>query len=260
LKITILETILAMKKILPILLLTLTLFSCKKDKPAPPAVTIPVKFTGTTYKTLGPYDNNGKPVNMEAPDAISNGLLNFLHTTLPERTNLETTHPELLSSSAIGDIVVTQKTELHATFVSEGALYANAIAFYTYPTNSPPASAADIRLITYIFPNAGANTTLVAGSKVDIGSFDAGTSVGFVLMKNAWDGSVKSLNTDVVHYCSDDVLNPEVDPKLKKHAVLLDYAPESKTLIGFEDVDRTYAGCDNDFNDVVFYISKSTPK
>lgn len=246
-----------MKKILLLISLIGVLYSCKKDKPAPPAVTVPVKFTSTTYNSLGPFDSNGKPVNMETPDVISDGLLNYLHTMLPERVNLETTHPELLSTTAIGDIIITAKTRLDVTFVSEGALYANAIAFYTYQTNNPPKSAADIKVITYIFPNAGANTTLVAGDKVNIGTFNAGTSVGFVLMKNAWDPAIKNLNTDVVHYCSDDVLNPEVDPNLKKHAVLLDYTPESKTLIGFEDVDRTYAGCDNDFNDVVFYVTRT---
>ena len=249
-----------MKRILPLSLLILILFSCKKDKPVAPAVTVPVKFTSTTYKTLSPFDATGKPDVMETPDVVSGGLLNFLHTMLPEHVNLETTHPELLASTALADIIVTQPTELHVTFVSQGAAYANAIAFYTYPINNPPASAADIKVITYIFPNAGFNTPLQAGDKVDIGSFDAGTSVGFVLMKDAWDPSIQNLNTDVIHYCSDDVLNPEVDPKLKKHVVLLNYTPESKTLIGFEDVDRTYVNCDNDFNDVVFYITKTTPK
>jgi len=246
-----------MKKILPLILLSL-LFSCAKNKPTPPAVTVPVKFTGTTYKTLGPYDDNGKPLNLQTPDVVSDSLLNFLHMMLPEHLNLETRHPELLASSALADIIVTQKTELYATFVSQGALYANAIGFYTYPTNSPLTSAADIKVITYIFPNAGGGTTLKAGDKVDMGTFDAGTSVGFVLMKDAWDPSIKTLNTDVIHYCSDDILNPEVNPQLKKHVVLLNYTPESKTLIGFEDTDRTYAGCDNDFNDVVFYITKTS--
>lgn len=248
-----------MKKILAIAFLFLALYSCKKNKAITPPATIPVKFTSTTYKNLSPYDANGKPLTLETSDVISDALLNFLHSTLPERVNLENTHPELLASTAIADIVVTQETELHATFVSQGAAYANAIAFYTYPTNNPPASAADIKVITYIFPNAGANTPLQSGDKVDIGKFEPGTSVGFVLMKNAWDPSTKTLNTDVVHYCSDDVLNPEVAPNLKKHSVLLYFAPESKTLIGFEDVDRTYADCDNDFNDVVFYITKTTP-
>jgi len=46
-----------------------------------------------------------------------------------------------------------------------------------------------------------------------------------------------------------------VDFKLKKHAVLISYAPENKILIGFEDTDRTNSQCDNDFNDVVVYAT-----
>ncbi len=63
------------------------------------------------------------------------------------------------------------------------------------------------------------------------------------------------MNNDAVHFASNDVLNPEVDPKLKKHAVLINYTPENKILVGFEDYDRTQAGCDNDFNDVVIYAT-----
>ena len=58
---------------------------------------------------------------------------------------------------------------------------------------------------------------------------------------------------DVVHFLTDDALNPEVDPNLKKHAILINYTPDNKVLIGFEDLDRTSPGCDNDFNDLVFY-------
>ena len=241
-----------MKKLMSILFLSFVLFSCKKDKPA---VTIPVKFTSTTYTNLSPYDSNGKPTIMETPDVISTGLMSFLHTTLPERVNLATTHPELLASTAIGDVAITQKSTLFVTFVSEGTGYTDDIAFYTYPTNNPPASAADIKTITYIFPDAGYETPLMAGDKVSVGTFDIGTSVGFVLLKNAWDLTNHTLNNDAVHFCSNDVLNPEVDPKLKKHAVLLNYAPENKILIGFEDIDRTDPSCDDDFNDAVIYVT-----
>jgi hypothetical protein len=55
-----------------------------------------------------------------------------------------------------------------------------------------------------------------------------------------------------VHFCSNDILNPEVDPKLKKHAVLIN-APDNRVLIGFEDLNRTLPQCDHDFNDVVVY-------
>ena len=242
-----------MKKLLSIILLATIFCSCKKEKPA---VTVPVKFTATTYQTLGSYDNLGKPLNLETSDVVSDSLLTFLHTTLPEHINLNIAHPELLSTSAIGDVNITQRTTLHVTFVSQGTMYTDAIAFYTYPTNSPPASAADIKLITYIFSNAGAKTALKPGDKVNIGTFDAGTSVGFVLMKNAWNASNQTLDNGAVHFCSDDVLNPEVNPGLKKHAVLLDYPKENKILMGFEDIDRTEASCDDDFNDVVVYITK----
>ncbi|MDB5117280.1 MAG: hypothetical protein JWQ79_2772 [Mucilaginibacter sp.] len=244
----------AMKKLIPLVFLSLILFSCIKDKPMA-AVTVPVKFTSTSYVNLQPFDTTGKPLNMETPDVISNGLMNFLHTTLPESVNLATTHPELLASTAIGDVKITQTSSLDVTFVAEGTGFTNAIAFYTYPTNSPPASAADIKTITYIFADAGFKTPLTVGDKVNIGTFSAGTSVGFVLMKNAWDLTKHILNNDAVHFCSNDVLNPEVDPKLKKHAVLLNYVPENKMLIGFEDIDRTDPKCDNDFNDAVIYVT-----
>jgi len=243
-----------MKKLLPLILLICIVYSCKKDKPA--AKTVPVKFTATSYQNLGSYDTLGKPLNMETPDVISDSLTLFLHTTLPESVNLGIKHPELLSTSAIGDVIITQPTTLHVTFVSEGTIYKNAIAFYTYPTNNPPAAATDIKLITYIFPNAGYKTALVAGDKVNIGTFSAGTSVGFVLLKNAWNATTQTLNNDAVHFCSDDVLNPEVNPSLKKHVVLLDYPKENKTLLGFEDIDRTDPYCDDDFNDVVIYVTK----
>lgn len=226
-------------------------FGCKKEAP----VTRVVKFTSTTYQTLGTFNSSGEPDYLLAKDSISSALLSFIKNTLPDGKDLRTTNPGLLSSAAIADIVITQPSDVFVTFVSQGGGYTNSIAFYTYPTNDPPASAADIKVITYIFPNSGYLSPLTAGDKVRIGRFDAGTSVGFVLLQKAWDLNTHTLSNDVVHFCSNDVLNPEVDPALKKHAVLINYAPENKILIGFEDLDRTKPLCDNDFNDVVFYCT-----
>ena len=65
----------------------------------------------------------------------------------------------------------------------------------------------------------------------------------------------QAVNNKVVHFCSNDVLNPEVDPNLKKHAVLINYAAENKVLIGFENTNRTNSKCDHDFNDIVIYTT-----
>ena len=242
-----------MKKLTPLFIALMMLGACKKTTVAP--VTTPVKFTSTSYATLGTYDAAGKPSYLTTKDVISANLMSYLSNTLPEHTDLRNSHPELLSSSASADIKITQKSNVAITFVSQGTGISDALGFYTYPTNNPPASAADIKTITYIFPSVGLNSPLQPGDKVNIGSFDAGTSIGFVLMQNGWSPTSKSVVNDAVHFCSNPVLNPEVDPNLKKHAVLINYKAEDKVLIGFEDLDRTDSRCDNDFNDVVVYAT-----
>jgi hypothetical protein len=242
-----------MKKISSILIILLVAAACRKKEGTPPP-TSPVSFSGTTYQAPA-HDNSGKPTNLGSPDVISSGLTSFLRTTLPERIDLRQSNPELLTTKAIADIAVTVRSQISITFVSQNTEFFNSVAYYTYPTNSPPKSAKDITNIAYIFPNAGYGTGLSAGDKISIGSFEPGRSVGFVLLKNAWNPSTKLLNNASVHFCSNDVLNPEYDPNLKKHAVLINYSPENKVLIGFEDIDRTENACDHDFNDVVVYAT-----
>jgi hypothetical protein len=229
-------------------------FSCKKQETQP--VTKVVTFTSTAYKSLGNYDTLGKPDNLVVPkDIISDSLLSFINTTLVENQDLRTSHPELFTTTAIADIAITAASDVFITYVSQGGTYTGTFAFYTYPTGNPPAGTKDIGTITYVFPNVGYLTPLQKGDKVKIGRFNAGTSIGFVILQKAWDLTTHQLNNKVVHFCSNDVLNPEVDPNLKKHAVLIEYPAEKKVLIGFEDRDRTEPLCDHDFNDVVFYCT-----
>ncbi|HEX2532890.1 MAG TPA: DUF4114 domain-containing protein [Chitinophagaceae bacterium] len=237
-----------------VLTAALAFSSCQKEKKNPPA-TEPVEFPGTTYQTLGTFDADGTPNYLAGRDNISDGMLDFIETTLVEQADLRTTRPDLLSNTAIADIAITQTSDVHITFVSQVTTASNAVAFYTYPTNKPPTTPKDIKTITYIFPNIGPSTKVKAGDKVKIGRFQPGTSIGFVLMKNAWDSTANQLNNKVVHFCSNDALNPERDPALKKHAVLVNYPAENKMLIGFENTDRTYANCDHDFNDSVLYAT-----
>jgi len=240
-----------MKGLLPLFVIVFIAVACKKE-----AVTKPVSFTSTTYQSLGSYDTSGTPNYLVTPaDVVSADMKAYIATTLIEKTDLRKTHPELLTTKAIADIAMTQTSDVAITYVSQVTSVSNALGFYTYPTTTPPVSAQDIEKITYVFPNMGSGTKLKAGDKVKIGRFDAGTSIGFVLLKDAWNTTTKTIDNNAVHFCSNDVLNPEVDPNLKKHAVLIDYTPENKVLIGFENTDRTDAKCDHDFNDVVIYAT-----
>jgi len=239
-----------MKKYTPLLIIILVFAACKKDP-----VTVPVKFTETTYQTLASYDTSGVPSNLLPRDVISSDMKSFIQTSLPEKKDLRITNNELLTTKAIADIKITQTSDVFITYVSQVTQSTNALAFYTYPTNNPPASAKDIKLIIYVFPSVGLGTKLQAGDKVKLGRFEVGTSIGFVILKDAWNTTTKSLDNNAVHFASNDALNPEVDPNLKKHAVLINYTPENKVLIGFENTDRTTDKCDHDFNDVVVYAT-----
>ncbi|HEY8658052.1 MAG TPA: DUF4114 domain-containing protein [Hanamia sp.] len=209
---------------------------------------------GTSYQTLGTFNSSGLPNNL-LKDTISPTFLSFVDSILPNGQDLRISHPEFFNNVAIGDIVITQPSDVYITFVHGVSGFTNAIAYYTYTTYQPPTSAADLKLITYAFPNAGLYTSLLPGDKVNIGKFSAGTSVGIVLMQNSWDLSTHALNNNVARFFTTDALNPETDPNLKKHAILINYAPENKLLIGFEDTDRSSTLCDNDFNDVVLYCT-----
>jgi len=226
--------------------------SCKKD----PSIK-PINFPNASYSSLAPYNSKGLPDNL-LKDTVSQAMFNYINQTLISGQNLTISHPEFFTGSNTADIAITQSSDVYVTFVSGKAGFSNTLAFYTYPTGEPPISDKDVKLITYIFPDAGRNSPLVHGDKVKIGAFNVGTTIGFVILQNAWDTAHGNINSDAVHFCSTNALNPETDPKLKQHAILLNYTAEGKLLISFEDTNRQSPNCDNDFKDVIFYCSVVT--
>ena len=244
-----------MRSIYTLCISMLFILSCKKEAESEDALSKPVIFSSTAYENACSWDAFGKPDCLLARDNISPELIEFTNNTLQEGKDLRYTNPGLLSSTATADLQITQSSDVFITFLTQGTSQKNSFGYYTFPTSQPPKSAADIKKITYVFPSVGYGTPLQPGDKVKIGRFDPGTSIGFVLLKDAWDPVTKIPNNGAVHFCSNDVLNPEINPKFKKHAVLINYAPENKLLIGWDDADRTTSSCDHDFNDVVLYAT-----
>jgi len=226
-----------------------------------PVFAYPSPYSGTSTAVLNTtaYPRSlGRPVYLEStPDAIDASLLSFINASLPEGSPLPTTHPEYLTTSAVPNLKITATADVWITFVSEGAGYMNTLAYYTYPTNNPPTSVDDIDNATLIFPNASANGSgggLKSGDKVKIGRFNAGTTVGFVLIQNAWTGS--GVQTTNAKFYSDYKLNPESRTSNKKHTVTLWDDVHKLFLIGFEDINREN-GSDQDFNDLVVYATSN---
>ncbi|MHB1177480.1 MAG: DUF4114 domain-containing protein [Daejeonella sp.] len=247
------------KELLILLLLSAGYVSCKKPASTPPEVPFtPVSFAATQYNYLGSYDILGQPLDYKLePDVLSPKLLQFIDSILPPGQNVTQANPTLLSSNS--DLSLTEKSDVFITFVAEGASQLNTLAFYTYPTNNPPKKPADLKNITYMFPNASlsgwAGGGLNQGDKIKIGNFDKGMSIGFILIEKGWNAATRTVNSGGNHFCSNEILNPETDPNLKKHTVLLNYPKEGKIFIGFEDMMRSEPTCDHDFNDIIIYAT-----
>ncbi|RYY36570.1 MAG: LruC domain-containing protein [Sphingobacteriaceae bacterium] len=206
--------------------------------------------------------NLGRPAYLlGTPDVIAPALLSYINASLPEGTPLTTTHPEYLATNVTSTINVKAKSDVWITFVSEGAGYRNALGYYTYKTSNPPGQVTGGTLlngideITYVFPNASASGSgggLKSGDKVKLGTFEAGTTIAFVLFQDAWTGS--GVNTNATKFYSTDRFNPETTSATRKHSVVLYDDVHKLFLMGFEDINRQN-GSDNDFNDLVVYAT-----
>lgn len=208
------------------------------------------------YTYLSSYDSEGVPHNLTTPDVVDASLLADVNTSFPEGAPVPTNNAQYLASTNDTELKLTALSDAWVTFVHEGAGYKNVLGFYTYPTNSPPATVSDIDSIKIMFPNssfAGSGGGLYSGDKVLIGRFPANTSIGWVLFQNAWDGS--SVNLNATKFYSRVDFNPEPLAADRQHNVTLYHQQRDLVLIGFEDIARNLSGCDQDFNDAIFYIT-----
>lgn len=226
--------------------------------------------SSTAFVNNSTYAKNlGRPVYLEAtPDAIDASTLSYINASLPEGSRVADLHPAYAANSAVSTINLKKSSDVYVTFVSEGANYQSALAYYTYRTGFPPvfnvvgSLAGGIDKVTYVFPNAsalGSSGGLKAGDKVKLGNFDAGTSIAFVLLQDAWTGS--GVGTGGQKFSTDLLFNPELLVS-KKHAVTLYDDVHKLHITGFEDCNRqtplTNPGgysSDEDFNDLVFYTT-----
>lgn len=210
------------------------------------------------------YNASGVPNNLEAERTyISATLLEYINASLPESKPVPTYHPTYLAEGKKTTLDVIDLADVWFTFVHEGAGWRNSLGFYTYPTNSPPQSIDDIEEIKIVFPNlskSGSGGGLKGGEKIYLGRFESGTSIGIVLLANGWSGSKVE---DYYHNVfADKKLNPEPDPNLKQHNVLLWDEENKLFLLGFEDVRRDDIPfkCDQDFNDAILFVTSNPVK
>jgi hypothetical protein len=211
------------------------------------------------YQYLGNFTSNGTPLYLETPgDNVSIETLEMISNSIPESYPVPDYNPHYISSGYDTDVTLDQPAEVWVTFISEGAGYRNVLGFYTYDLNNPSPTPPSNEDITIIFPNAsalGSGGGLQVGDKVKIGTFPAGTGIGWVLLANAWSSSAGTVGNGLWKLYSNPDYNPEAQPELRYHNVLLNDPTNERIILGFEDIRRDYGSCDNDFNDAVFYVT-----
>ncbi|MFL9844623.1 DUF4114 domain-containing protein [Flavobacterium rhizosphaerae] len=210
------------------------------------------------YQFLGSYNQLGVPDYLLENDEVSPATMAMIANALPEGYPVPQYNPHYITSGYDTDIELLSAADVYVTFVKEGAGYKNVLGYYTYNINEPLTTAPAPEDITIIFPNVsegGSGGGLSAGNKVKIGTFPAGTGIGWVLLANGWNNT--QVTQGLWQLFSNPNFNPEANPDLRHHNVLLADPDNERVLLGFEDIRRDYSSCDNDFNDAIFYITSN---
>lgn len=232
-----------MKKIL-LTLITLLAFMTSKSQ---------------NYTYLGTYNSLGVPNYLTTSDIIPPSLLARIAASLPEYFPVTVYNPSYISTGTQSNVVMQENGHVWVTFVDEGAGYRNVLGYYSFPTLTPPAVVPANSNLKIIFPNVSKINSgggLVTGNRVYLGYFTAGTTISWFLVADGFrNGGVTTGNWRLF---SNPDFNPEANPSLRSHNVLLYDTTTKKIILGFEDIRRDNASCDNDFNDAIFYVS-STP-
>ena len=202
---------------------------------------------------IGSFDSNGVPdYLMDEQDVFSTGFLTELSESLPEGVPLQLTHPEYLDPQVETNVLlITEPAEVWVSFIHEGAGYRNVLGYYTYPTDTPPATANDIDTLFVVFPNTSyplSGGNLEIGSKVYLGVFEENTSIGWFLIADGWrNGGITGGNWIVY---SEDEFNSDQD---RQNVLLYDQSRE-QLVLAFEDILIDNPFGDDDYNDAIFSI------
>ena len=226
--------------------------------------------------TLGTWNSVGYPNYLSENTFVSSGLLRRSRAILSPNTEIATDKRGLPDGNGEYNTLIkldlesNQTATVDITFLFSLAANANSLGYYWFPSDSPPATAAEVTNKRMIFPNTKTTSTpnsgMVAGETVRLigpnenGSFPDNTSIGFFLIQNAFQagnsGAQGTINYNRVTFFSQSGLNSS--PGDEQRFVNI-YDAETNTIVfGVEDggiSSSSWSTRDNDFDDVVFFAS-----
>lgn len=205
-------------------------------------------------KTLGDWDSNGKPYYLEpVDDTVTSADVSRINGSsgyIPAGQDVTASHPEYIQQT---DIQVNAADSIYITFVTESAGHLNSLGYYTYSNDDVPTSASEIDTVFLIFPNSSNNNSsdLSPGNKINLGYFEAGVTIGWVLFDNSWTSDSTTFVDRLPSWSRTWYSDPNYNGSNHAHTVLFKDTIADKWILGFEDLDLG----DKDYSDVVYYVS-----
>ena len=216
-------------------------------------------FDDIELNFLGSWNTYGVPNYLVSPgDNITSDFLVDINSILTEGQSASANHPEYFANNLNQSIYLLETADIWITFVSEGSGDRNTLAYYTFDKNNPPEEEGDITECTIIFPNASFNGSkggLYSGDKVHLGQFPAGTSIGWLLIIDAFNDKDNDVEEGDEYLFSHKVLNELSDSPYQQHVVMIEDLTRERFIISFEEKERPKK--DQDFNDNIFYATVS---
>ncbi len=262
--------------------------------PAPTPAPVASTWSYVTAYNTAKSTSGGAPTGM-TQTALPSALASNLMALLPEGQSIFNNAAMLphIASTAVANIKIIAPATVSVSYVGEGAGYTNSVGYFTFPTATPPTAVGVVPSTEKImFPNFSDNV-LSFGNTVSLGSFTAGTSIGFSLVANGWGtvssptltgtttytGAVAANKTGHQIATTVQAINTEPAPtatntnNYQAHTLLFTYPQQQVMVLSFEDLNRQFQSTsaagfvdyndynyitDNDFNDVIIAI-KVTP-
>lgn len=209
----------------------------------------------TSLKHLGSFNpSTGTPdyIVSQSGDTWFN-TLEKVRAALPENEHQPSLQPQWFANPEGALLYFSKASDVYLTFLDKQTNNNNSLVFYTY-VGAPNANNG-----TVAFPavtRAEQGGALVTGSKIYLGTFTAGTTLGFALIPNGWQNSGVQIRNPVFY--SHPQWNPESSPQQQNHALLLKGLTTNPNdlVLAMEDT-RGDIGAMQDFNDNVFALSLS---
>lgn len=211
-------------------------------------------------KRLGTWNSSGVPNYLESPgDNLTQTFLNKITASFPESRSVPNYHPDYLLENNQRNLKIDSLSDVFVTFVHEGAGYLNSLFYYVYHKDTVPTSASGIDSLYAVFPNCsfgGSGGGLSSGNKVKIGRFKPGYVIGFAIASNGFNSGNATLTAGYNVWYTNKEFNNE-SGSWKQHTALVYDDVSKRFVMGFEDLKRDNSSSDEDFNDVIIFITSN---